>query len=84
MKIEVEVTEAQVKEALDRQVRVVVGHMFETKEIQNVIQGYVRISLAQVMKEVTAEFPMETIRSMFALKLKEEVDKKVRNTLTKF
>ena len=65
MELKIEVTEEQIKEALDRQVRVALGHLFQTKEINDIVREHAKARFKDVLKQLDVQFPMEVIEEEY-------------------
>ena len=81
MEIKIEVTEEQIQEALDRQVRVALGHFFQSKEVNAYVIKKAKEIGYKLIDEATATFTLEGVKEMYLQRLQTEVDKKVKTKL---
>lgn len=81
MEIRVEVTEEQITQALDRQVRIALGHFFQTKEVNKLVTDHVKTLVPKLLLESIKEVPDEEIKALFMQKLKDALDSKVKTRL---
>jgi hypothetical protein len=81
MEIKVEVTDQQIKDALDRQARVALGHLFQTKEINKMVSDHVKLLVPKILEESIKEVPQEAIKELFLAKLQDALAVKVKTRL---
>ncbi len=81
MQITVEVTNEQITQALDRQVRVALGHYFQSREINQIVTDHVKQMLPLLLEESIKEISHEELKTLFLERLKVAVENKVKTRL---